>query len=257
MRFADKSITARGSLIAIILITLASGCAHLKRTGVSDPEILWNKAITFKTSDSQFSAQGKITYDSPKLTQTVNFVWRQEGNKNLRIDVSGFLGIGLASACISGDMAWLNIPLKSLYLSGTLSGLDSMASETAGLDVIRLLNVIKGQPPIESGKYSVAQDAEKFYLYVFARKDTTITYRLDSDNSRIIGYRRDIGEKEEYGISYGDWKQFNGFNLPHRVEISYPREGSSLTIKFSSMAIEQAFDKEIWQQPKVGAGNGR
>lgn len=257
MRFVDSSMAARRSIGALIFLILVSGCAHLKRTGGMDPEIIWNKAIIFKTSDSPYSAQGKITYDSPKLTQTVNFVWRQEGEKNVRIDVSGFLGIGLASACISGDMAWLNIPLKSLYISGTLSGLDSMARENAGLDVIRLLNVIKGQPPIENGKYSVAQDADKFYLYVFARKDTTITYRLDSENSRIVGYKLDIGEKEEYGINYGDWRQFNGFNLPCRVEIFYPREGSSLTVKFSSMDVEQAFDKEIWQQPVGGAGNVR
>jgi len=257
MRYADKSLKARYLLIISASLVLLFGCAHLKIAGVSDPEILWNKAITFKTVDSPFSAQGKITYDSPKLTQTVNFIWRQEGDKNLRIDITGFLGIGLASACINGDRAWFNIPLKSLYMSGSLSGIDSMARETAGLDIIRLLNVVKGQPPIETGKYSVAQDAEKSYLYVFSKKDTVVTYRLDQQNIRITGYRLDIGEKEEYNINYEDWKPFSGRDVPYKVKISYPREQSSLQIKFSSLVQEQSFDKEIWQQPKDGAGNGR
>jgi len=257
MRYADKSPKARYLLIILAPLVLLFGCAHLKRTGVSDPEILWNNAITFQTNDSPFSAQGKITYDSPKLTQTVNFVWRQEGEKNVRIDISGFLGIGLASACINGDQAWLNIPLKSLYLNATVSGIDSMAKEAAGLGLSRLLNAVKGQPPIETGKYSVAQDADKFYLFVFSKKDTVITYRLDQQNHRINGYRLDIKEKEEYNINYGDWKPFNGHNIPYKVEISYPREQSSLQIKFSSLVPEQSFDKEIWQQPKGGAGNGR
>ncbi len=242
--------------IAAVLALMATGCAHVKRAERQDPANLWNQAIAFKTDDRPFSAQGKITYDSPKLTQTVNFIWRQEGSRHIRIDVFGFLGIGLASACISDDQAWLNVPLKSLYISGTISGIDSMAKEAAGLDLMRLLRTLQGEPPIETGQYSVAQDADQSYLFVFARKDTSVTYRLDPQNARITGYRLEVGGSPEFSISYDDWKLFNNNFRPHAVELFSYRDQADLKVKYSSMATEQAFTKDVWEQPMPGRGAG-
>ncbi|MBU1356646.1 MAG: DUF4292 domain-containing protein [Candidatus Edwardsbacteria bacterium] len=227
-----------------------AGCAHVKRAEKQDPEDIWNRAwSSFKTEDQPFSAQGKITYDSPKLTQSLNFVWRQEGSRHIRIDISGFFGIGLASACISGETAWLNVPLKSLYINGTISGVDSMAEKAAGIGIERLLEVMQGRPPLETGQYSIAQDADKFFLFIFTKRDTNITYRLDQQNARIVDYKRDIAGKPEYSISYGDWRPFNNSFRPHAVEVFSYRDQTGLRIKFSSMAAEQAFTNDVWEQP--------
>lgn len=237
------------TIIAVVLAAIAVGCAHVKRAERQDPANLWNQAIAFKTGDQPFSAQGKITYDSPKLTQTVNFIWRQEDSRHIRIDISGFFGIGLASACISNDRAWLNVPLKSLYINGTISDIESMVQKNAGIGIERLLQITQGQPPIETGEYSVAQDADKCYLFVFAKKDTVVTYRLDPQNIRITEYRINVSGKPEYSISYDDWKLFNNSFRPHAVEIFSYDDQTGLKMKFSSMATEQAFTKDVWEQP--------
>jgi outer membrane biogenesis lipoprotein LolB len=259
MRQGKNKSNYNYQIIALaILCFMMTGCAHVKRAEKGDPEDLWNKAwSSFKTEDQPFSAQGKMTYDSPKLTQSLNFVWRQEGGRHIRIDISGFFGIGLASAGISGETAWLNVPLKSLYVSGTISGIDSMAEQAAGIGIQRLLEVMQGRPPLETGRFSIAQDAEKFYLFVFARKDTTVTYRLDQQNARIVGYQLDVTGKPEYSIGYNDWKPFNNSFRPQAVELFSYRDQAGLTIKFSSMVLEQSFGKEVWEQPQSGAGNGR
>lgn len=253
-----NKLTSKYQIVSIVtLCFLMAGCAHVKKAGKQDPENLWNKAwSSFKTEDQPFSAQGKIIYDSPKVTQTVNFIWRQEGSRHIRIDVSGFFGIGLASACISEDQAWLNVPLKLLYISGTISGIDSMAKEAAGLDLIKLLKTLQGEPPIETGQYSVAQDADQSYLFVFARKDTTITYRLEQQNGRITGYRLEVGGSPEYSITYDEWKLFNNNLRPHTVDLFSYRNQAGLKIKFLSMAMEQAFTKDVWEQPMPGRGSG-
>jgi len=246
----NKSNSNYQIITLAVLCFILAGCAHVKRAEKGDPEDLWNKAwSSFKTEDQPFSAQGKITYDSPKLTQSLNFVWRQEGSRHIRIDISGFFGIALASACISGETAWLNVPLKSLYINGTISGIDSMAEKAAGIGIERLLEVMQGRPPLETGQYSIAQDSEKFYLFVFAKKDSTVTYRLDQQNARIFGYQLDVTGKPEYSISYGDWKPFNNSFRPHTVELFSYSDQAGLKIKFSSMAAEQAFTNDVWEQP--------
>lgn len=257
MQYKNKTaLIFRIISIALFCLTVA-GCAHVKRAEKGDPENLWNKAwASFKTEDQPFSAQGKITYDSPKLTQSLNFVWRQEGSRHIRIDISGFFGIGLASACITGDQAWLNVPLKSLYINGTISGVDSMAEKAAGIGIERLLQIMRGRPPLETGQYSVAQDAEQFYLFVFAKKDTTVTYRLEQQNVRIVGYQLDIKGKPEYSIGYNDWKPFNNSFRPHAVELFSYGEQTGLTIKFSSLSTEQPFTKDVWEQPAPRRGFG-
>ncbi|MDQ7797411.1 MAG: DUF4292 domain-containing protein [Candidatus Edwardsbacteria bacterium] len=240
-----------------VLCLMMAGCAHVKRAEKGDPEDLWNKAwSSFKTDDRPFSAQGTVTYDSPKLTQSLSFVWRQEDSRHIRIDISGFFGIRLASACISDDKAWLNVPLKSLYVNGTISGVDSMAEKAAGIGIEPLLEVLQGRPPLESGRFSLAQDAEKFYLFVFAKKDTTVTYRLDRHNARVVGYQLDVTGKPEYSITYGDWKPFNNSYRPHVVEIFSYRDQTGLTVKFSSLSAEQSFNKDVWEQPEPRSGFG-
>ncbi len=257
MRLKNKSVSKCRILAIMAFCLIIAGCAHVKRTANEDPEILWNRAwSSFRADDSPFSAQGKITYDSPKLTQSLNFIWRQEGRRHIRIDISGFFGIGLASACIAGDRAWLNVPLKSLYINGTISGIDSMAEKAAGIGIEKLLLIMQGCPPLETGQYSIAQDSEKFYLFVFAKKDTTITYRLDQQNARIVGYQLDITGKPEYSIGYNDWKPFNNSFRPHTVELFSYRDQAGLTIKFSSRVMEQAFGKDIWEQPAPLRGLG-
>ena len=240
-----------------VLCFMMVGCAHVKRAEKGDLEDLWNKAwSSFKTDDQPFSAQGKITYDSPKLTQSLNFVWRQDGSRHIRIDISGFFGISLASACISDDKAWLNVPLKSLYVSGSISDVDSMAEKAAGIGIEGLLEVLQGRPPLEAGRYSIAQDAEKFYLFVFTKKDTTVTYRLDRHNARIVGYQLDITGKPEYSIGYNDWKPFNNSFRPQAVEIFSYRDQTGLTVKFSSVSPERSFAKDVWEQPAPRRGFG-
>jgi outer membrane biogenesis lipoprotein LolB len=257
-QFYRSFLFSKEQIISIAtLCFLMAGCAHVKKAGKQDPEYIWNKAwSSFKTDVRPFSAQGKITYDSPKLTQSLNFVWRQEGPRHIRIDISGFFGIGLASACISDDEAWLNVPLKSLYVNGTISGIDSMAEKAAGIGIQRLLEVMQGRPPLETGQYSVAQDADKYYLFVFTKKDSTIAYRLDQHNARIVGYQLDIKGKPEYSIGYNDWKPFNNSFRPHTVELFSHGEQTGLTIKFSSMSAEQAFTNDIWKQPMPGRVSG-
>jgi len=131
-----------------------------------------------------------------------------------------------------------------------------MAEKAAGIGIEGLLEVLQGRPPLEAGRYSIAQDAEKFYLFVFTKKDTTVTYRLDRHNARIVGYQLDITGKPEYSIGYNDWKPFNNSFRPQAVEIFSYRDQTGLTVKFSSVSPERSFAKDVWEQPAPRRGFG-
>jgi outer membrane biogenesis lipoprotein LolB len=247
-RSSRRSISWR-ALQALGALILLAGCAHLKRASPEEPDILWELAWESVTDDGQpFIAQGKAAFDSPNLAQSAGLLWRQEGER-MRVDLSGFLGLPLASAGITGERAWLNVPLRAVRLSGTTAWLDSAAREISGLDLLNSIAVLLGRPPRQEGRYQTSRDELGNYLYAFPRGDSIAIYRLDPEKGRIAGYRLEVAGRQEYSVEYGDWRITGNKARPFSVDLYSRRGQAALSVRYSSISREQTFPGDVWEQP--------
>lgn len=238
----------RIAFLALTAIWLLAGCAHLTKVSQDDPADLWMRAWEASDDGQPFVAQAKATFDSPKLIQSASLLWRQEGER-VRLDLSGFLGLPLASACLAGDRAWLNVPFKGLRLTGTVAMLDSVARISTGLELKQALSILSGRLPRRDGWHEVSHDQNGNYIYLFVQGDSAISYRLDPGLGRVAGYRLEISGRLEYIVEYGDWRLVGDNLRPFSVELAHPREQAALSIKYSSISREQSFADDIWEQP--------
>ena len=245
INFASRLRIAYWALPAALLL---AGCAHLKKVSQDEPAALWLRAWEAADEGQPFMAQAKLSFDSPKLFQSAGLLWRQEGGR-VRLDLSGFLGLPLASACLAGDRAWLNVPLRALRLTGTIAMLDSVARISTGLELKQALSILSGRPPRRDGRYDVSHDQNGSYTYLFVQGDSAISYRLDPGLGRIAGYRMEISGRLEYSVEYGDWRLVGDNLRPFSVELAHPREQATLSIKYSSISREQSFADDVWEQP--------
>lgn len=245
---SSRAFRIRRGFLFLGAVLLLAGCAHLKRVSQDDPEAIWLRAWEAADDGQPFAAQAKATLDSPKFVQSANLLWRQEGER-VRLDLSGFLGLPLASACLTGDRAWLNVPLRALRLNGTVAMLDSAARGSAGLELQHALSILLGRPPRKDGRYETSRDQNGNYNYLFAQGDSATIYRLDPELGRITGYRLEISGRPEYSVEYGDWRLVGDGFRPFSVELAYYREQAALSIKYSSIGREQSFPDDVWEQP--------
>jgi hypothetical protein len=166
----------------------------------------------------------------------------------MRIDISGFLGFTLASAAVCDSLAWLNIPIKGVYLKGQINRIDSASSNALGFSLDQFLKMLEGRPPLPPGKCDFAGEDE---LVNFSYQDSLTAYifRVDPKTGRIAEYRVQSGTGELQQISYSSWRTIDQVSRPYSIEMKKPRQKLELSVTYQKRSEAEPFKPEAWQQP--------
>jgi outer membrane biogenesis lipoprotein LolB len=195
-----------------------------------------------------YSAEGDISLRSPDFNQSFSFTLRWESPQRMRIDISGFLGFTLASAAVCDSLAWLNIPIKGVYLKGQIQRIDSASANTLGFSLDQFLKMLEGRPPLPPGKCDFAGEDE---LVNFSYQDSLAAYlfRVDPKIGRIAEYRVQSGTGDLQQIRYGRWQTLGASYRPYEIEMEKPRQHLELSVTYGKISPADSFKAETWQQP--------
>lgn len=239
--------------LAVILLFLASlvtlRCSHAPVTPYGDPDKLWEKVQSgYDRPAGPFTASGTIGLASSDFNHTVDFALRWESAARLRIDLAGPFGISLASAALVDSLAWVSVPLRGTYVSGSLSLVDSAANAGLNLSLDRIMRAVEGLPPRQDGAYQQAVRGKATTEFLFQRGDTARSFTVDQKNGGIGRYSVRIADKPWARLEYDDFRPVAGSPRPHRVRLSSPAAGMTLDLAFDSIKPAQPFPDEIWKQ---------
>jgi outer membrane biogenesis lipoprotein LolB len=241
-------------LLPFCILTFAfcilTSCSHFKtKPKKPTPEKVWQQVRqSYSESRLPYLAEGDISLQSPDFNQSFSFTLRWESPQRMRIDISGFLGFTLASAAVCDSLAWLNIPIKSVYLKGQIQRIDSASAQALGFSLDQFLKMLEGRPPLPQGKCDFAGEDE---LVNFSYQDSLAAYifRVDPKIGRIAEYRVQSGTGELQQINYGSWRTLELGSRPYSIEMKKPRQDLVLSVTYQKISPVESFKTETWQQP--------
>jgi outer membrane biogenesis lipoprotein LolB len=241
-------------LLPFCILTFAfcilTSCSHFKtKPKKPTPEKVWQQVRqSYSESRLPYLAEGDISLQSPDFNQSFSFTLRWESPQRMRIDISGFLGFTLASAAVCDSLAWLNIPIKSVYLKGQIQRIDSASAQALGFSLDQFLKMLEGRPPLPQGKCDFAGEDE---LVNFSYQDSLAAYifRVDPKIGRIAEYRVQSGTGELQQINYGSWRTLDLGSRPYSIEMKKPRQDLVLSVTYQKISPVESFKTETWQQP--------
>jgi len=229
---------------------LFPGCSHFRaKPQKLTPEKVWQQVRQgYSEPRPPYLAEGEMSLRSPDFNQSFSFTLRWESPQRMRIDISGFLGFTLASAAVCDSLAWLNIPIKSVYLKGQIQRIDSASANALGFSLDQFLKMLEGRPPLPPGKCDFAGEDE---LVNFSYQDSLAAYifRVDPKIGRIAEYRVQSGTGDLQQISYGSWRTLGQSFRPYSIEMKKPRQDLELSVNYRKISPAEIFKPETWQQP--------
>jgi len=229
---------------------LFQGCSHFRtKPQKPTPEKVWQQVQQgYSEPRPPYSAEGDISLRSPDFNQSFSFTLRWESPQRMRIDISGFLGFTLASAAVCDSLAWLNIPIKGVYLKGQIQRIDSASAQTLGFSLDQFLKMLEGRPPLPPGQCDFAGED---VLVNFSYQDSLAAYifRVDPKLGRIAEYRVQSGTGDLQQISYGSWRTLGASYRPYEIEMKKPRQKLELSVTYQKISTVESFKPETWQQP--------
>jgi outer membrane biogenesis lipoprotein LolB len=237
------------SCILFSAFCLFPGCSHFKPgRKPSDPRQVWQKvADNYRLPRPPYRAEGQIGIRSGDYDQSVSFTLRWQRPGRMRVDVAGFLGFTLASLALDDTLAWLSIPIRGIYLKGSLGKVDSVSSQTLGVAMDPLLLALEGRPPLPKEDQPFESDTSGLG-FSFRDSLASRAYQIEPTNMMIASYRFAGPDSVWQEISYSDWRRFSETFRPGRIELSKPDQNIRLSVSYSKIAQVDSFDQGIWNQ---------
>ncbi|MBI4727756.1 DUF4292 domain-containing protein [candidate division TA06 bacterium] len=235
--------------LLLFAFCLFPGCSHFKpQPRKLAPEKVWQQVQqSYSEPRPPYWAEGDLTFSSPDFNQSFSFTLRWESPHRMRIDVAGFLGFTLASAAVCNSLAWLNIPIKSVYLKGQIQKIDSASANALGFSLDQFLKMLEGRPPLLPGKCDFAGEDE-FLSFSYQDSLAAYIFRVDPKLGRIAEYRVQNGTEDLQQISYGNWRTLGPSSRPYAIEMTKPRQDLEMSVTYRKISPVESFKPETWQQ---------
>lgn len=246
-RFSNRLLSF--CILTFSFCTLTS-CSHFRtKPPKLTPDMVWHQVQqSYSEPRPPYLAEGDLSLHTRDFNQSLSFTLRWESPQRMRIDISGFLGFTLASAAVCDSLAWLNIPIKSVYLRGQIQRIDSASAQTLGFSLDQFLKMLEGRPPLPQGKCDFAGEDE-YLNFSYQDSLTAYSFRVDPKLGRIAEYRIQSGTGDMQQISYGSWRNLDQVSRPYSIEMKKPRQDLELSVTYRKISQVDSFKTDTWLQP--------
>lgn len=238
--------------LSLIPLSLAPSCAHFRRPPVSDHARFWDDSRRrFEDSRAPYQTTGRMGLTGPGYRHVFDFRLRWESPDRSRIDLTGPLGINLASAAIGDTMAWLSVPMAGLFLKGTVAMMDSEAVQRLGFPADAFFMYLEGWPRLaaEVAPKTFVRKGQVEYRYDF--NDTTFALFLDRSDGMPRRLEARASGRAFLEASFGEHRRFGTGVRPHRLTLGAPARELTLEIEFDELRKAKSFPPGTWLPPEV------
>lgn len=188
----------------------------------------------------------------PGYRHVFDFSLRWESAGRSRIDLTGPLGLKLASAAVGDTLAWLSVPMAGVFLRGSVAAMDSEASRYLGFPADAFFMYLEGWPQLAAEATPKSSSSKGLVDYRYEFGDTTFVLSLARSNGMPRKLTASASGCAFLEASFADHRRFGDMGLrPHRLTLKAPTREVSLEVEFDELRPAKSFPPGTWLPPEV------
>lgn len=252
MRCAPLSrLFAPTALVAWSLV-LVVGCAHQPRRPRPDhARLLEESRLRFEDSRAPYHTAGRMQLSGPGYRHVFDFKLKWESPARSRIDITGPLGITLASAAVCDTLAWLSVPMAGYFLEGPAALMDSESTRRLGFPADAFFRYLEGWPRLAADVPPKTSERKGLVDYLYDFNDTSFVLSLDRSDGMPRRLTAKASGRSFLEASFADHRPFGAGIRPHRLTIGAPVREVSLEVEFGELRPAKSFPPGTWLPPEV------
>lgn len=222
------------SILTIFLFSvLISSCSIFKKD-VEEIDV----STKIQTELKDLTVNGKIKVDMPQQNATVNTQIKIAGRDSLFMKILGPFGIEVMRLYSSEDEFTLLNTFQNEAYKGIPSSENLKKVSNINLSFQDLIKISRSEIPGNSDQYKFSGKKEN-ELKIFTSIKDGIRELIKIDLlGRIIEYKQfDVNGTETLMVNFKDYKNVEGFDLAHKIDIAFKEIGGSMTIEASELLI--------------------
>ena len=232
------------SILVLLSLCVLAGCAGKKP--VVEPAAAVDSAQ--EAPRDSLRAKFLLTIYEEGKTQELDAVIFSVPGKRYRMELTGPLGIGVASLLWKEEGWQMTFPTEKLYMKGVGYMVGLLNSDAIPMVHIHQVADIFDGRLLPEGYEEVEppEDSTRMEGVIYAREKIGRLFRFAKEGDHVAWLSRmGRGGKTET-IHFNDFKQFEGVDTPSRIEFDLDGE-KFLEIKIKKIARNKSFSSGTWR----------
>lgn len=232
------------SILVLLSLCVLAGCAGKKP--VVEPDAAVDSAQ--EAPRDSLRAKFLLTIYEEGKTQELDAVIFSVPGKRYRMELTGPLGIGVASLLWKEEGWQMTFPTEKLYMKGVGYMVGLLNSDAIPMVHIHQVADIFDGRLLPEGYEEVEppEDSTRMEGVTYAREKIGRLFRFAKEGEHVAWLSRmGRGGKTET-IHFNDFKQFEGVDTPSRIEFDLDGE-KFLEIKIKKIARNKSFSSGTWR----------
>lgn len=232
------------SILVLLSLCVLAGCAGKKP--VVEPAAAVDSAQ--EAPRDSLRAKFLLTIYEEGKTQELDAVIFSVPGKRYRMELTGPLGIGVASLLWKEEGWQMTFPTEKLYMKGVGYMVGLLNSDAIPMVHIHQVADIFDGRLLPEGYEEVEppEDSTRMEGVIYAREKIGRLFRFAKEGGHVAWLSRmGRGGKTET-IHFNDFKQFEGVDTPSRIEFDLDGE-KFLEIKIKKIARNKSFSSGTWR----------
>ncbi|MFZ4622176.1 MAG: DUF4292 domain-containing protein [Bacteroidota bacterium] len=234
-------------LLPLFALIFIIGCGTAPKPAVNEamsPDELKNVLVQSTVASKNFSAEGTITVNSPRMNQSAGFDLLTRGTDSVKMTVYGPFGFTVGSALFTRSEFTAYNALNNTVYRGNPAQQMKMLPFINDIPVELLISSLQGNHPLlpSAAIDSLEVSAGRFYTFTSPVNDSTYDrFTVQEDFLRITRcVRKTISGRTLWKVEYTYKRSAEGAVIPEQVEVTIPSKDASLLLEYSSITNDDA-----------------
>jgi outer membrane biogenesis lipoprotein LolB len=238
--------------LLFLAAALLSGCAHQGRHRTSDHALFLEESRrSFEESRAPYQTTGRMQLAGPGYRHLFDFSLRWESPARSRLDLTGPLGLTLASAAVGDTLAWLSVPMAGIFLKGSTSAMDSESTKWLGFPADAFFMYLEGWPQLAADVAPRAKADKGLVEYRYDFNDTSFSLWLDRCDGMPRKLSASVSGRVFLEAAFAEHRPFGAGLRPHRLTLAAPAREVSLEVEFDELRKAKSFPPGTWLPPEA------
>ncbi len=231
--------------LPVLVLIFIVGCGTVPKPPLNEamgPEELKNILVQTTIASKNFSAEGTITVNSPKMNQSAGFELLTRGTDSVKMSVYGPFGITVGSALFTRNEFTAYNALNNTVYRGDPAQQMKTLPFISDIPLELLISSLQGNHPLLPSAAIVGLEvlAGRIYRFTSTVNDSTFDiFTVQEDFLRITKcIRKTASGRTLWKVEYSYKRSSEGGVLPEQVEVFVPSKDASLLLEYGSITLD-------------------
>jgi len=229
------------ALLTFSLLFLVSCATTKKKSNEIDSQLLSNSNLVY------IDAKSKISTSSPEGSFNLSAKIKTGGLDSMNMSVFLPFGISAANIYLSGDDFLAYNSLENTAYKGKADREKIYEAFKMDIDFKNFIRFMRSETPGNFKDYSEAEykSENRSRLFKNSSSGEFVEFLLlSSDLKQILQYQQKAKDGSTIlNVTFGDYKNVDGFNLAQKVSLKYPEKSFEMTVDIEEITVNKTPEK--------------